>query len=128
MALNLRKDFQRERQSDPPQPDFYAAAINNIEPISYYYMLPCNIPPCLPISSIKKRFLFRTLFDIHHFPGLYHVTELLETGVFDDYSEDEHGELNKNFGRSIPKDSKILLSVQRSDLALMYSMKLRTYA
>ncbi|EET00817.1 Hypothetical protein GSB_103365 [Giardia duodenalis] len=106
MALNLRKDFQRERQSDPPQPDFYAAAINNIEPISYYYMLPCNIPPCLPISSIKKRFLFRTLFDIHHFPGLYHVTELLETGVFDDYSEDEHGELNKNFGRSIPKDSK----------------------
>lgn len=103
MALNLRKDFQRERQSDPPLPDFYAAAINNIEPISYYYMLPCNIPPCLPVSSIKKRFLFRTLFDIHHFPGLYHVTELLESGVFDDYSEDEHDELNKNFGRSVPR-------------------------
>lgn len=102
MALNLRKDFQRERQSDPPLPEFYAAAINNIEPIAYYYMLPCNILPCLPVSSIKKRFLFRTLFDIHHFPGLYHVTELLETGVFDDYSEDEHDELNKNFGRSIP--------------------------
>lgn len=118
MALNLRKDFQRELQSDPPLPDFYAAAINNIEPISYYYMLPCNIPPCLPVSSIKKRFLFRTLFDIHHFPGLYHVTELLETGVFDDYSEDEHDELNKNFGRSIPKFNETAVQRKKKRLSM----------